>query len=128
MIKTETNWLNDIEECDICTSKKEIRNLIILGSKSICEECYNNMTTQQQIEKKLSKLTTLEQLVKWMLSDEGRDPDNQRIWSQLPTFGGDEPKSGTSGIWSWDLDRVIQGECSDELSIETRRSLEELPF
>ena len=81
------------------------------------------MTTQQQIEEKLSKLTTLEQLVEWMLSDEGRDPDNQRLWTQLPTFGGDEPKSGTSGIWSWDLDRVLEGYCADELSIETRQSL-----
>ena len=39
--------------------------------------------------------------------------------SDLPTFGGAAPKS-TTGIWSWDEDRLLVGEGIDELEIVPR--------
>lgn len=72
---------------------------------------------------KLVAFKNLEELLEWMKSDEGGHPANERLWSQLPTFGGDAPKSGTEEIWSWDHDRVIWGRCSDDISIEARSEI-----
>ena len=39
--------------------------------------------------------------------------------SSLPTFGGVEPED-TSEVWSWDVDSLIVGTCSDDLEIVSR--------
>lgn len=38
-------------------------------------------------------------------------------WSSLPTFGGDAP-ADTTGIWSWDRDRVLVGDGGDVEIVE----------
>jgi hypothetical protein len=43
----------------------------------------------------------------------------QLDWSDLPTFGGNEP-SDTVGIWSWDKNSVLVGTCAGDLSLEAR--------
>lgn len=43
-------------------------------------------------------------------------------WDSLPTFGGEEP-ADTSGVWSWDEDRVIVGNCADDIEIISRKEL-----
>lgn len=40
-------------------------------------------------------------------------------WCELPTFGGIAPRN-TSGIWSWDNNRVLSGQCASDLQIEDR--------
>ena len=45
----------------------------------------------------------------------------QPDWTSLPTFGGDEPHD-TTGIWSWDEDRLIVGTCADDVEIVPRLS------
>lgn len=40
-------------------------------------------------------------------------------WTDCPTFGGLEPDE-TSGIWSWDEDRLIVGPTSGELRLISR--------
>lgn len=45
--------------------------------------------------------------------------ENDNDWSQLPTFGGNEPRD-TSGVWSWDETRVLVGDCASELKILQR--------
>ena len=40
-------------------------------------------------------------------------------WTDLHTFGGDEPKS-TLGVWSWDADSLLVGACADDLEIISR--------
>jgi hypothetical protein len=37
----------------------------------------------------------------------------------LPTFGGEEPDD-TCGVWSWDADRVIVGNCAANIEIISR--------
>ena len=56
MIKSETSWLNDISECDICGSEKEIGKLIILGPDSICEECFEKACLQALYEELYSEV------------------------------------------------------------------------
>lgn len=43
----------------------------------------------------------------------------QELTTDLPTFGGTAPRD-TSGIWSWDAERLLIGSCADDLAIETR--------
>lgn len=43
--------------------------------------------------------------------------------TSLPTFGGDEPESGTAGVWSWDERRVLVGD-SAPFEIVSRREWE----
>lgn len=40
-------------------------------------------------------------------------------WTSLPTFDGDEP-TNTSGVWSWDADRLLVGEGRADLQIVPR--------
>ena len=40
-------------------------------------------------------------------------------WSSLPTFGGKTP-ADCSEVWSWDVDRVLVGTCSDDARITDR--------
>lgn len=40
-------------------------------------------------------------------------------WTSLPTFGGDEP-ADTTGVWSWDADRLLVGEGRADLQIVPR--------
>lgn len=40
-------------------------------------------------------------------------------WTDLPTFGGDEPRD-TTGIWSWDAECLLIGRCASELEIVSR--------
>jgi len=43
----------------------------------------------------------------------------EQDWTDLPTFGGDEPKN-TDGIWSWDKCHLIVGTCAHDLEIVER--------
>ena len=40
-------------------------------------------------------------------------------WSDLPTFGGEEPRD-TSETWSWDETHVLVGSCGEDLEIIPR--------
>ena len=40
--------------------------------------------------------------------------------SSLPIFGGEEPETGTLGVFSWDSDRVMIVNDSDDFEIVTR--------
>ena len=40
-------------------------------------------------------------------------------YSDLPTFGGDEPAE-TTGVWSWDDSRLLVGSCIDDFEIVDR--------
>lgn len=51
--------------------------------------------------------------------DDWSDVDDNIDWSDLPTFGGEEPPD-TSGIWSWDAAHMLVGGCLDELEIVVR--------
>ena len=42
------------------------------------------------------------------------------LTADLPVFGGDEPAGGTLGVWSWDADSVLVGECVADLRIYAR--------
>ena len=64
----------------------------------------------------MTQATTLDELFEMMKRD---DPSLGGWDDHLPTFGGSEPPD-TAGVWSWDVDRVIVGSCSAELSIEKR--------
>jgi hypothetical protein len=49
--------------------------------------------------------------------------DNQQInWSDLPTFGGSDPRdAGASDpVWSWDTTHMLVGACVSELRIVAR--------
>ena len=41
-------------------------------------------------------------------------------WTDLRTFGGEAP-ADTSGVWSWDEDRILVGDGLADLRIEDRR-------
>ena len=59
-------------------------------------------------------------LVAMLATNDLTDEESDRIdWSDLPTFGGEEP-SDTVGIWSWDPDNMIVGTCEDDIEIVSR--------
>jgi hypothetical protein len=43
----------------------------------------------------------------------------ERRWTNLPTFGGAEPRD-TTGVWSWDATRLLVGTCAADLRIVAR--------
>ena len=45
---------------------------------------------------------------------------DDRALTRLPTFGGSEPESGTSGVWSWDATRLLVGTCASDARIVDR--------
>lgn len=45
--------------------------------------------------------------------------------TSLPTFGGEVPRD-TRGVWSWDRERLLIGESTDDLKIVTRAEHAEL--
>jgi hypothetical protein len=47
------------------------------------------------------------------------DPETVYDATDLPTYGGDEP-ANTSGIWSWDADRLLIGTCAGDMRIVAR--------
>ena len=55
----------------------------------------------------------------------GDDPgalDRHGEWrTDLPTFGGAEP-ADTSGVWSWDETRLLEGTCAADLEIVDREA------
>ncbi len=44
---------------------------------------------------------------------------DDRTVAELPTFGGEEPRS-TSEVWSWDTTRLLVGTCASDLRIVDR--------
>jgi len=55
------------------------------------------------------------------LRDSGDEHANADEWvdfSELPTFGGDGMYG--EGIWSWDEERLLVGQCVDEFEIVDR--------
>ena len=58
---------------------------------------------------------SLDALVVAMRDGDARLPG----WDALPSYGGEAPTS-TVGVWSWDADRVLVGDCVDDLEIVTR--------
>jgi hypothetical protein len=43
--------------------------------------------------------------------------------TELPTFGGEEPRD-THGVWSWDNERLLVGDCIADFRIVAREELE----
>lgn len=55
--------------------------------------------------------TTLDDLLDAMRSHADwsgceHDSDGRQDWTELPTYGGEAPDD-TSGVWSWDVDRLL---------------------
>jgi hypothetical protein len=46
-------------------------------------------------------------------------PYDERLMTNLPTFGGEEPAS-TGGVWSWDATRLLVGTSRDDFRIVPR--------
>lgn len=51
---------------------------------------------------------------------QGDDPRVRGRWDDLPTFGGRDIED-TTGVWSWDAERMLVGSCATELEIVSRR-------
>ena len=63
---------------------------------------------------------TLESLRSALTTSHPTVLDQHGYWrTNLPTFGGVEP-ADTSGVWSWDADRLLVGTCADDLEIVER--------
>jgi hypothetical protein len=60
--------------------------------------------------------TTLEALRDALLMP---DPDEQVGWTDLPTYGGEEPETRQT-LWSWDAERMLIGESGSDLEIVPR--------
>jgi hypothetical protein len=71
-------------------------------------------TPAQQIRSAAS----LEELLALLSGPAGRELP-EREWTRLPTFGGEEPER-TSGVWSWDAERLLVGTCATDLQIVRR--------
>lgn len=63
--------------------------------------------------------TTLTELME-SLKDDRATGEGYWNWSDLPSFGGEAPTTGTDGVWSWDAANVLVGECASDLDIVTR--------
>ena len=63
----------------------------------------------------------LSDLVEALRQTRALSPEDQDAidWSELPTFGGEEP-ADTQGVWSWDEDSVLIGSCADDLKVVDR--------
>lgn len=74
---------------------------------------------------RITNAKDLPELLKAMqeIQDECREneTDSEAIYdiTSLPTFGGTEP-SNTAGIWSWDEQNLLVGDCLDEMKITPR--------
>lgn len=53
-------------------------------------------------------------------SGEYADSALDRLMTDLPTFGGDEPAGGAFGVWSWDASRKLVGSCVSDMQIVPR--------
>ena len=71
----------------------------------------------------MENIISLEELLDYIKDKENSIDD--RVMSDLPTFGGDMP-SDTTHIWSWDEDRLLIGTCSEDYEIVTRKEWSEL--
>lgn len=58
---------------------------------------------------------TLDALLAYLKTEAGQSAD----WSSLPTFGGPAPVD-TFGVWSWDPNWQLVGDCAAELEIVPR--------
>ncbi len=66
------------------------------------------------------RVETLDELRDALLAGDARFCDRHLDWdTDLPTFGGEAPED-TTGVWSWDEDRVLWGTCADDLRILDR--------
>ena len=63
----------------------------------------------------LYEITTLEELLEFLQNEDTTDID----MSDLPTFGGSTPNT-TECVWSWDNEKILIGECSDDFQIVDR--------
>ena len=50
---------------------------------------------------------------------ENNTPLDEVDYTDLPTFGGDEP-ADTSGVWSWNEQSLLVGSCLDDFEIIDR--------
>ncbi len=72
----------------------------------------------------MSKPETLQDLFDLMVANDPYTLDVHGQWrSDLPTFGGADPRRAPSGpytgpIWSWNGTHAIVGTCGDDLTIE----------
>ncbi len=73
--------------------------------------------------------TTLDGLLAELRAEEPNEQGDTEIdWTDLPTFGGEEPnETGIGPIWSWDETRILVGASADELRIVSRREFFERP-
>ena len=69
----------------------------------------------------MKNITSLEELLDYIKDNDIDD----RVMSDLPTFGGGMP-SDTTHIWSWDEERLLIGTCSEDYEIVTRKEWSEL--
>ena len=49
------------------------------------------------------------------------DPYSRVDWTSLPWFGGGDPSTGTSSVWSGDATHLLVGTCAADLEIVSRR-------
>ncbi len=75
----------------------------------------------------LTTARTLDELRDELRAEEPNEYGDRTIdWTDLPTFGGEEPAC-TRSIWSWDESRLLIGDFADELRIVSRREFFERP-
>ena len=63
-------------------------------------------------------IDSLEDLLEYL--KDWNDEYTQMMMADLPVFGGEEP-SNTSEIWSWDLNNLLVGTCSEDFRIISRK-------
>lgn len=71
---------------------------------------------------KITGVENLKQLLV-LLKNERRTAEEleERDWTSLPTFGGEEP-ADTFCVWSWDAENLLVGTCADDFRIVARNS------
>lgn len=67
---------------------------------------------------------SLEELRALLRRDAARGDDSRVEWADLPSYGGEEP-ADTRGVWSWDGERLLVGECAEDLAIIPRPSVQQ---
>jgi hypothetical protein len=75
------------------------------------------MATYDEMLAECVSLDDLLEMLTAVEADAAAGDDEAEHWadrrmSELPTFGGPEPPTGTWEVWSWDEERLLVGECA----------------
>ena len=93
-----------------CTGLKE---LPVFFGEPDCPDSYQSETIRIAVDDLQDLLELLREV----------DRDIEADLSNLPTFGGQEPRQ-TLEVWSWDADHLLVGSCVDDMKLVTRQEWE----